>query len=246
MNLSRTKNTKPATEPAAIADEQTAADVARFLAQSTAERAELEQERAAIDDRLADALAARVLGSHFDAAELIALSDRRDANQLEIDRLNLTIDGMAARLAELEAAERERRTAGLLPQLQQIAEMGETLTEAYYRQFLALADTADAIEANIKAYDTATREWSRASPNKGAGVDRPRGAWGIDPAVLHRTRLFPSVTLAGEAERWRTEPQRRAEASARERAGQKASAERRAVQEAADRERWERMNGSAA
>jgi len=210
------RNQEPTTEPA---EPQTVETLRAQIGQLETERQTLTDERAVLDDALADLLAQRVMGGRVDAAELVGLSERKDANEAEGSQLNLTIAGLRARLDALEAAERAERSAQLLPELQTLGDRGESLIERYYRQLLALAATVAEIEANTQAYTTANHEWSRVNPNQGHGVAWPRAVWGLDPAVLYRTRAFPGVyTLAGEIEDWYTEPERKAEARAREQA----------------------------
>lgn len=212
MNLLRTK---PATGP----DEpQTRDETAHALAILTSERQVLTDERAVIDDALADLLAARVLGGTVDSSELVRLTERRDANQSELERLDLTISGMQARLDEMAAAERERQAAELRPRIEELGATGERLIAQFYKEFRQLAATVAEIDANARDFAEVNATWNRVHPNVGHGVDWPRDVWGIDPALRYRARLYPGLyTLAGELEQWFTEPQQKAAARERER-----------------------------
>lgn len=213
MNLSFKRS--PAT-PDAPAPEPVTVD--QLKAQYTEQHRALvaaQTERDGVDERIGDLLAEKLMGSRVPVEELEALYDQKQAVEADIERLTLTVDGLQARIALLEATEHERLAAVCKRELEALSKEAETLEGRMVKAVIALAGVYEAMHANQRRFSQAAFAYHRHAPNKGHGVRPPRRPFVIPPHYMTRPNAA-GESLTQDVAEWQAEPERRAAFRARE------------------------------
>jgi hypothetical protein len=232
---------QPAQTIEEITSEQAAVDQLRERLDALRPRVkELEADQQEIETQLTDLLLANLMGTATDSVQLNDLYGRRESNRREIEQAQAMLERAESQLTAMVDQENARLAALVKVKLEGISTELVAMEAEYVRKIAEFGDFFEAMLEKRREFYQVDKEFNRYSPQRGAGVQRPRPTLFVIPERYMKGYTGWMATLREQIERWQREPEEKAEASRKEaehwgRVSEERKEQERIAQERADR-----------